>query len=103
MVVSGPVAEHDPYGNLTQVLPDVRDRERLAEAQWKSDIEWTMSQAKSRRVIARVLEWTGWDKKAPSVAAEGARGVGVALVTELRRHSLDAFLLLQQETHDGHN
>ncbi len=81
---------------------DVEQARKLERDQEKADFAWLMSDRRGRRFIWRMLETTGvyrssFTGNSETFFREGARNVGLKLISDIHEFAPDAYPLMLEE------
>lgn len=81
---------------------DVEQARKLERDQEKADFAWLMSDKRGRRFIWRMLENTGvyrssFTGNSETFFREGARNVGLKLISDIHEFAPDAYPLMLEE------
>lgn len=77
-------------------------QEQLAKGQHAADIAWLMNHEQGRRIVSRLLDMTGVERNcftgnSTTFYNEGARSIGVTLLSEVKAAAWGDYLAMLKE------
>lgn len=97
--------KHDPLdlkGQEKKATESERERKHALDVA-AGDFKWLMSDKRGRRIVWKLLESTGvfrssFTGNSETFFREGARNVGLMLMSDINTHAPDAYVLMLEES-----